>query len=697
MLSLVSSKLAKSIGARKISSSSVTISGVGGEVYSPFQVEFSLRSLKSAKHTIIRANVVDKIPECQTIGQAPPLKELSEFQALDLSDPEYSSNSRIDVLLGVGYCAPCLLKGIMHSQDRTMVAMNTIFGWTLGGGYGPCSSDPQSTSTCLKVSPMHEDCEKLLQRFWHFEEPPCGDVALTAEELKALTHFKNTVRRQPDGRYMVSLPRRYPIPDLGKSRQMVLRRYLTNEKSLIKVGQWEAFHMGVQEYIDMDHAEPVPAARLSAPVEESFYLPMHGVVKESSTTTKLHVVFDGSAHSSTGVSLNDTLLPGPSLYPLLSTILNRFRMHPVALVGDISKMFREVGLVEEDRDLHHFLHKDDDRKIADFRMSRVTFGISSSQFLASQVLHQVADDYASVHPEAAKEIKQSFYVDDVLTGSQTVEQAVHLRQELNLLLGKGLMTLRKWRASHPELLNSIPTELQESALLDIKASHNSHAKTLGLHWDTEQDSFYISIPDISSSSVATKRTVTSMVARIFDVMGWFSPATLPAKLLIQKAWVLQMSWDEPLPEQLQHKWTKWLQQIPVLHQHSIKRFCSLSLDQIQSQTLHGFSDVSSMAYGGVVYLRTVSKDTTVMVQLLTAKSKLAPIKGQTIPRLELCGAQLLSKLLLQSARDLDIPNGFCICLVRFSSCVGLDEDSPWKTENLRFPPSTRLNQQDSIQ
>ena len=85
-------------------------------------------------------------------------------------------------------------------------------------------------------------------------------MALTAEELKALTHFKNTVQRQPDWRYMVSLPRRYPIPELGKLRQMALRKYLTNEKSLIKIGQWEAFHMGVQEYIDMNHAEPVPAA-----------------------------------------------------------------------------------------------------------------------------------------------------------------------------------------------------------------------------------------------------------------------------------------------------------------------------------------------------------------------------------------------------------------------------------------------------
>ena len=224
-------------------------------------------------------------------------------------------------------------------------------------------------------------------------------------------------------------------------------------------------------------------------------------------------------------------------------------------------------MIVEDKDLHSFLHKDDDGKIADFRMSHVTFGIPSSPFLASQVLWQVADDYASVHPEATKDIKQFFYVDDVLTRAQTVEQAIHLRQELNLLLGKSLMTLRKWRTSHPELLNTIPTELQESALLDIKASHNSHAKTLRLHWDTEQDS----IPDISSS-VATKRTVTSVVATILDVMGWLMPATMPAKLLIQKAWVLQMPWDEPLPDQLQHKWTKLSQQIPVLHQHSIKKF-----------------------------------------------------------------------------------------------------------------------------
>ena len=222
----------------------------------------------------------------------------------------------------------------------------------------------------------------------------------------------------------------------------------------------------------------------------------------------------------------------------------------------------------------------------------MSLGIISSPFLATQVLRHLVDEYACLHPAAAKEIKQSFYVDDVLTGAQTVEQAIQLRKELNLLLRKGCMTLRKWRASHPEVLDSIPIDLQESSILSIATSPNCHAKTLGLHWNTDQDSFYISIPDISSSSIATKRTVTSVVARIFDIMGWFSPAILPAKLLTQEAWVLQVPWDGPLSGQLQQKWTDWLHEVSVLSQYPVKRFCSSPHDQIQSQSLHGSSDVS---------------------------------------------------------------------------------------------------------
>ena len=184
--------------------------------------------------------------------------------------------------------------------------------------------------------------------------------------LHHIMHFQDTCTKDAHGQYVMSLPRHTPPPKLGKSRETALQRYLSNERSLCKVGQWETFHQGVQKYLDLGHAELVPARELTLPAASTFYLPMHGVVKDSSTTMKLRIVFDDSARSSTRVLLNDALLSGPSLYPLLSTIIRRFRTFPVAISGDVSKMFREVskmfrevGLHEFNRDLHIFLNRSD--------------------------------------------------------------------------------------------------------------------------------------------------------------------------------------------------------------------------------------------------------------------------------------------------------------------------------------------------
>ena len=120
----------------------------------------------------------------------------------------------------------------------------------------------------------------------------------------------------------------------------------------------------MDEYRILGHAELVPACELTNP-KDVFYLPTHGVVKESSSTTKLRIVFDGSAQSSNGHSLNDVLLPGPSLYPLLSSIISKFRLHKIGMSEDISKMFREVGLAVPDRDLHRFIHENEDGQLQD--------------------------------------------------------------------------------------------------------------------------------------------------------------------------------------------------------------------------------------------------------------------------------------------------------------------------------------------
>ena len=138
------------------------------------------------------------------------------------------------------------------------------------------------------------------------------------------------------------------------------------------------------DYFDKGHAEPVPDDDLQKPPQEVFYLPMHAVRKESSTTTKLRAVFDASAKFSTGLSLNDTLLEGPTVHPPLVDVFLRFRLHRIALVTDVSQMYRAVELIDSDRDLHRFVWRSSpEGDLRDYRMTRVTFGVSASSFAAN--------------------------------------------------------------------------------------------------------------------------------------------------------------------------------------------------------------------------------------------------------------------------------------------------------------------------
>ena len=111
----------------------------------------------------------------------------------------------------------------------------------------------------------------------------------------------------------------------------------------------------MKEYFDLGHAEPVPPQDLNKSTCEVYYLPMHAVYKESSTTTKICAVFDASMKSMSGVSLNDILMVGPTVHPPLIDVMLRFRMHRIAIVADISKMYRAIELPPPDRDLHRFV------------------------------------------------------------------------------------------------------------------------------------------------------------------------------------------------------------------------------------------------------------------------------------------------------------------------------------------------------
>ncbi len=150
-------------------------------------------------------------------------------------------------------------------------------------------------------------------------------------------------------------------------------------------------------------------------------------MKSSSTTTKVHAVFDASTKTSTGVSLNDNLLVGPTIHSSLVDVLLRFRFHRIALIADVSRMYRAIELISEDKDLHRFVWRSSPEEVLkDYRMTRITFGVSAS----NMCVKKNASDYALEFPLASQAVKESFYVDDGLTGADTIEMATQLQQQL---------------------------------------------------------------------------------------------------------------------------------------------------------------------------------------------------------------------------------------------------------------------------
>ena len=154
----------------------------------------------------------------------------------------------------------------------------------------------------------------------------------------------------------------------------------------------------------------------------------------------------------------------------------------------------------------------------------------------------------------------------------------------------------------------------------------------------------------------TKRVLVSSVARVFDVLGWCSPAIILLKILLQRLWERNLEWDEPVPGEIEQTWKKWHEELPDLREHVIARPYFPKQVEITSMELHGFCDASEVAYSSVLYLRAIDSEGDVHISLVMAKTKVAPIKRLSIPRLELCGGVVLSKILSHVADTLEIPS-----------------------------------------
>lgn len=561
-----------------------------------------------------------------TFPLSPEIRQ--NIKGLELADPSFDVPGPIDGVIGSKiFCRS--LKECQPYTKSTPAAISTDFGYVLMGDL-PDSFPGLDES----VSFFAPDLHTTLRNFWEIEEPSVKPLD-HPEDILCENHFCSTYSRDDSGRYIVRLPFRDNLLPTD-NRQLAMNRLCSQERRFVKqpsLGQqYNAF---LKEYLDLGHMVPTS--------ERSRYtIPHHAVFKPDSTTTKLRVVFDASAKQMGDVSLNDCLLTGPKLHKSLADIVCNFRLHKVAFTADISKMYRQIRIHPDDQPYQHIVwRRSPDLPIETFALQTVTYGTSCAPFLAIRTVREHAQVEGHKYPRAAFVLKEDIYVDDVVSGADSVEGALQLYKDITELCASGGFPLQKWLSNSPAFMSFISqnSDVQSFPLLsDTEGIH----KILGLCWDPKLDVFTYSV--CHEVGAFTKRSILSDIARIFDPLGYISPIIVFAKCLMQRLWQLKVGWDETIPSDLRSLWESFILELPLICKFSIPRLIPV-LYSTQCQIL-GFADASERAYGCVIYVRTVDSSGVVQMHLLKSRSKVAPLKLLTIPRLELCAALLLVQTLI---------------------------------------------------
>lgn len=330
---------------------------------------------------------------------------------------------------------------------------------------------------------------------------------------------------------------------------------------------------------------------------------------------------------------------GPTLQDDILHLILRFRSHKYVLTGDVEKMYLQFGVRKEDRCYQRILWRDEQGCISTYELNNITFGLASSRFQAIQCLRQLAEDEAGRYPTGAHIIKTDMYVDDLLTGFSTIKEDVAARQEVTELLRQGGLNIRQWASNDPRLLAGLPENAIHKRL---QLDDGSTLKTLGVFWDAQTDSIVYTVKPVAQNKAATKRFILSEIAKIYDPLGLLGPVILGAKIIIQKLWQLKLDWDESLPQSINTEWSNFCAELNALNDIAFPRTICQGNGLVME--MHGFCDASIVGYGACIYLRSTDSERRHQSRLFCAKSRVAPLKTTSLPRLELCGALLLAKL-----------------------------------------------------
>ncbi|XP_045471824.1 uncharacterized protein LOC123678716 [Harmonia axyridis] len=563
----------------------------------------------------------------------------SRINELTLADPNYNLPQDIDMLLGVSIFYDILIME-QRKNNNMPILQNTQLGWVFGGNIPSVESKTSKTISCITIN---ESLENALTKFWTVEECD-NERILTKDEIFCEEHFLDNVKRTPEGRFIVKFPFKENVIKLGHSDEMALNRFHALERRLNRDKVLKNDYCDfMKEYIELGHMRKLEVFDINKKCLDGYFLPHHAVIKNTSITIRTRIVFDASAKSDNGISLNDVQYVGPTLQDDLFSILLRFRQHKFVLNADISKMYRQILIDPSERKyLRIFWRDNDGEQIQCYELNTVTYGTSSAPYLAVRCLRQMGIENNDEYPIASKVILKDFYIDDLLTGSDSPSELREIQRDVTNILRSGGFQLRKWLCNNKELLKEINVdENLSSGILHLGKEENN--KTLGIYWNAFNDNIQYSIKDFEVVERLSKRIILSMTSQIFDPLGLVGPIVVIAKMFLQRLWQEKLDWDQQVSNHLSVTWNDFCKELLLLNNLKIPRYvCCENYTIIE---IHGFADASEKAYGACIYISCKVQDKPYKTQLLCSKSRVCPLKQISLPRLELCAAELLAKLM----------------------------------------------------
>lgn len=665
-VNLISENCAQLLGLKRIKTN-ILLTGAtsnpdksSGTIVARHQVDFSLiHRLDDSIEVPISALVVPRISGI--FPRASFRKNIFDLEASDLADPNYFMPGPVDILLSTGTWANILKDRLRrHEFHGGLVAQDTLLGFVIFGE----TKDYGFNDQCFQVS-VDASCanlDRLLLEHWNADEIP-EPRKLTPEEKAAEQCFVETYSRDENGRYMVTIPRKVNPPNLGNSERAARACFHSIERKMNSNPRLKQLYKTFfDDYLISGHMVEVPPADAHI---DAYYMPHHPINYEPESKGKFRVVFNASGRSSNGVSFNDQQLPGPKLQADLIETFLKFRLKRFGLTADIKQMFRQVKVQPKEYNYQRIFWRNDPKeRIKKYCITVVTWGMVSAGFNAVRALRQCALDGKVEFPIGSEICLNDFYFDDMLSGADNERELIEAQNQVASLLSGGGFELCKW-ASNSTILSGKLAATPSPVPLECGV--------LGMKWSTGPDLLHLEIANVNKiEGKITKRKVMSATAQLYDPSGLVLPVIVIGKIMQQNIWRQTIGWDDELPPGLINQWLTFYNEICQLSKIKVPRWLGVhSFDQVE---LHVFSDASEAAMGAVAYVINRSGKHA-SSNLVTSRSKVAPIKKSTIPRLELNAAVLAAKLASMLARLFKI-NAQSVYLWTDSTIV-----AQWVTKN----------------